>query len=347
MTTYDDRLRDALRAQHREWFDYKQKSIKPEFAEFLPCPVCGSHHYSPYMEKDYFTFSRCDDCSMVFLNPRLNVEATYAFYNGEWTAIYNENKFKGVSESTEADNNINQGNIELLRRYLGAPIEKKLSLLEIGIGSGYFLSAAEDAGFSVRGVDVDASNVERVHSRFGSQVQNCDLYDADYHNATFDVVYMRDVFEHVPNPSAMLKEINRISKIDALVYIEVPNMEGLIYRFVGARHVCVFGFAHLNYWSPSSLREVLKINGYEVVDIVHESLDCTLAEIVRYLRKPSFTSVFPTQAGMFSYLLLTVIYAFLRLPPVAWLDRKLLPAVANSLKMGSVIKVVARKVTNF
>jgi hypothetical protein len=72
-----------------------------------------------------------------------------------------------------------------------------------------------------------------------------------------------------------------------------------------------------------------------------------LAEIVRYFRKPSFTTVFPTQVGAFSYLLLTVIYAFLRLPPVAWLDRKLLPAVANWLKMGSVIKVVARKATNF
>lgn len=347
MTTYDDRLRNALSAQHREWFDYEKKSIKPEFAEHLPCPACSSHHFSPYMEKDYFKFSRCDDCSMVFLNPRLNVEATYAFYNGAWTAIYNEAKFVDASESTEADNNINRGNIELLRRYLCTPLEKKPSLLEIGIGSGYFLSTAEDAGFRVCGVDVDASNIERVHARFGNHVQNCDLYDAGYQDATFDVVYMRDVFEHVPNPGPMLKEINRISKIEALVYIEVPNMEGLIYRFVGARHVCVFGFAHLNYWSPSSLQKALKINGYEVVDIVHESLDCTLVEILRYFRKPSFTSVFPRPPGTFGYFLLTVVYAFLRLPPIAWLDRKLLPRVANSLKMGSVIKVVARKVTNF
>lgn len=345
MTTYKDRLRAALGSQHRQWFDYERKCIKPEFAEHIPCPACGSTHFSPYMEKDYFTFSHCDQCSMVFLNPRLNVEATYAFYNGEWTGIYNENKFIGASESTEVDNRINQGNIDLLRRHLPAAAGSKPRLLEIGIGSGYFLRAAEDAGFEVHGIDVDTSNIERARPRFGDRVQNRDLYDAGYAADGFDVVYMRDVFEHVPNAGPMLQEINRISRPGALLYIEVPNIEGLIYRTVGARHVCVFGFAHLNYWSPASLATALGCAGYEVVEEVHESLDCTLTEIVRYYRTSSFTAVFPQRIGRLRYWLLTAVYAFLRLPPVGWLDRALVPALANWLKRGSVLKVVARKAT--
>lgn len=342
MTTYEDRLRNALSTQHRQWFDYDQKGIKPEFAEHISCPACGSHHFSPYMEKDYFKFSRCDDCTMVFLNPRLNVEATYAFYNGEWTAIYNETKFIGASESTELDNRINYENIDLLRRHLKSSKDQH-KLLEIGIGSGYFLRAAESAGFDVQGIDVDTSNVERARQHFGDRVLNSDLYDAQYQNATFDVVYMRDVFEHVPNPGPMLREINRISRPGALIYIEVPNIQGIIYSAVGVRHVCVFGFAHLNYWSPMSLQTVLNRNGYEVVDIVHESVDCTLAEVVRYYRTSSFTSVFPQTVGRLRYFLLTAVYALLRLPPVAWLDRMTFPNVANLFKRGSVLKVVARK----
>jgi 2-polyprenyl-3-methyl-5-hydroxy-6-metoxy-1,4-benzoquinol methylase len=342
-TTYADRLRNALSVQHRQWFDYDKKCIKSEFAEHIPCPACGSQHFSPYMEKDYFAFSRCDDCTMVFLNPRLNVEATYAFYNGEWTAIYNETKFIGASESTEVDNRINYRNIDLLRRHLISS-EKQHKLLEIGIGSGYFLRAAENAGFDVHGIDVDSCNIARARQHFGDRVRNQDIYEAQYHEATFDVVYMRDVFEHVPNPSPMLREINRISRPGALIYIEVPNIQGLIYSAVGARHVCVFGFAHLNYWSPAALRTVLNRNGYEVVDIVHESLDCTVAEVVRYYRISSFTSVFPQPIGRIRYLLLTAAYAFLRLPPLVWLDRTLFPTLANILNRGSVLKVVARKV---
>lgn len=344
MTIYEKRLRAALDTQHRQWFDYELKGIRPEYAEHIPCPACGSNCFSPYMEKDYFSFSHCDQCTMVFLNPRLNVEATYAFYNSEWTSIYNENKFLGDGGATELDDRINQDNIKLLRRHRLAGISGKPRLLEIGIGSGFFLRAAEDAGFEVHGIDVDTSNIERARPRFGERVQNRDLYGVGYAAKVFDVVYMRDVFEHVPNPGPMLEEINRISRTGALLYIEVPNIEGWIYRAVGARHVCVFGFAHLNYWSPTSLATALQRAGYEVAEEVHESLDCTLTEIVRYHRTTSFTAVFPQRIGRLRYWLLTALYALLRLPPLCWLDRALVPALANRFKRGSVLKVVARKV---
>lgn len=343
MDDYAKRLHDALVDQHRQWFDYDRREIKAEYAEFIPCPVCNSTRLSPYLEKDFFKFNRCDDCSMVFLNPRLNVRATYAFYNSEWTAIYNEQKFVGVSESTKVDNSINQRNIELIQTHARPVGITPPKLLEIGFGSGYFLRAAQKAGFDVLGLDVDTSNVERARLLLGDCVRNCDLYDAGFSSGQFDVVYMRDVFEHVPNPRPMLDEISRISRSGALVYIEVPNIEGLIYKAVGARHVCVFGFAHLNYWAPDTLRRILDQAGYDIVEMVHESLDCTLLEIVRYFRSPSFTTVSVGQASMIRRILLTVAYACLRLPPVAFLDRAILPRIANRLGRGSVLKVVARK----
>lgn len=343
MDSYEARLHKALVDQHRRWFDYESKGIKAEYAESIPCPVCGSTNLSIFMEKDFFKFNRCNECSMVFLNPRLNVRATYAFYNSEWTAIYNEAKFVSVSESTEIDNSINQRNIELIRAHADAPTGTPPKLLEIGFGSGYFLRAAEAAGFDVHGLDVDISNVERARLHFGERVQNCDLYDAGFPAGQFDVVYMRDVFEHVPNPGPMLKEINRISGDGALLYIEVPNIQGLIYSAVGARHVCVFGFAHLNYWSPDTLRRILDQAGYNVAEMAHESLDCTATEIVRYYRSPSFTAVYPEHVGKTLRFLLTVIYGFLRLPPIAFLDRAIFPRLANWLQRGSVLKAVAKK----
>lgn len=346
MTDYANRLRSALSKQHQQWFDYESRTMKSEYAEYIDCPACGSIHSSPYMEKDFFSFSRCGDCSMVYLNPRLNIEATYAFYNGEWTAIYNENKFIGASESTQLDDRINQENIKLLERHSKKDVERGgiPKLLEIGIGSAYFLRAAVNSGFDVYGVDVDSSNIERAKVYFGDHVKNCDLYEADFQNSMFNVVYMRDVFEHVPNPGPMLKEINRISCSNALLYIEVPNINGLIYKLVGSRHVCIFGFAHLNYWSPKSLAVALNRFGYEIVEIVHESMDCTLTDVVRYYRTSSFTGVLPQPVNRFRYIALTGLYAFLRIPPINWLDRALFPALANRLKMGSVLKVVARKI---
>jgi SAM-dependent methyltransferase len=344
MNTYEMRLNKALVDQHRQWFDYDTRTIKAEFAEHIPCPACGSNDVSLYMEKDFFKFNRCSVCSMVYLNPRLNVPATYAFYNGEWTSIYNEQKFLGVTESTAQDNRANKQNIDLITSHLDAR-SKPAKLLEIGFGGGYFLRTAKAEGYDVRGIDVDTSNVERMKPDFGDRVQNIDLYDAKFSDGQFDVVYMRDVFEHVPNPAPMLKEINRISRDGALLYIEVPNIEGLIYSAVGERHVVIFGFAHLNYWAPKSLNTIIEKAGYETVAMVHESLDFTIADILRYYRNPRITAVYPDKIGKVQWLLVSAIYAFFRLPPVGWLDRAIMPRLANWLKRGSVLKLVARKKT--
>lgn len=55
-------------------------------------------------------------------------------------------------------------------------------------------------------------------------------------------------------------------------------------------------------------------------------------------------SVFSQKIGRLRYFLLTAAYVFLRLPPVAWLDRMTFPNLANLFKRGSVNKVVARKI---
>lgn len=342
MNTHEMRLNKALVDQHRQLFDYGTKTLKAEFAEHIPCPVCGSTDLSLYMEKDFFKFNRCNACSMVFLNPRLNVPATYAFYNSEWTSIYNEQKFLGVSQSSDMDNLINKTNIDLISVHLDAD-KKPAKLLEIGFGGGYFLRTAKAAGLDVQGIDVDTSNVARMKPDFGDQVQNVDLFDAKFVDRQFDVVYMRDVFEHVPNPAPMLKEINRISRDGGLLYIEVPNIEGLIYSAVGERHVVIFGFAHLNYWAPKSLEAIIRNAGYETVAMTHESLDFTVAEILRYHRNPRSTAVYPGEIGKMRWLLVSAIYAFFRLPPIAYLDRAIMPRLANWLKRGSVLKLVARK----
>lgn len=343
MDDYSARLHAALLDLHQRCFDYQKQEIRVEVAEYLVCPVCGSNNHTLVMSKDFFKFNRCNECTMVFLNPRLNVEATYAFYNSPWTAIYNEQKFVGVSEATARDNDINRRNIELLRSHLEVTPDAPATLLEIGFGSGYFLRTARDSGFDVYGIDVDTSNVARLEPALGARVRNCDLFDAGFETGKFDIVYMRDVFEHVPNPATMLAEIARISKDGALIYIEVPNIEGLIYKAVGARHVCIFGFAHLNYWAPASLSRILDQAGFDLAEMTYESLDCTATEIVRYYRSPSFTSVQSTRVGKGMWLLLTAIYAFLRLPPIAFLDRTLMPRLANAIGRGSVLKVVARK----
>ena len=342
MSNYHGRLTDALRVQHAALFDYSSGEMKASVAERIGCPVCDATGGTVYFVKDMFRFERCRNCSMVFLNPRLNVRATYDFYNSEWTRIYNESKFADGAVTSDSDAAINSANIAILAR-AGSKVGGE-KLLEIGFGAGHFLRTASRAGYEVHGIDVDTSNYERLSREFPGKILNCDVHDANYPAGMFDVTYMRDVFEHVPNPKPLLRELNRTTREGGLVFIEVPNIDGLIYKAVAQRHVVVFGFAHLNYWTPDTVRRVLELTGFEVVETVHESLDFSFADIAHYYLDPVFTSLEPVPASRIVLFAMKVMRRLLAISWIGRLDRRVMPRIADALKRGSVVRVVARKV---
>lgn len=336
--SYDERLKNALADQHRKCFDEERKTLRPEYAEYIDCPVCSSPNKELFFEKDWFKFSRCRECGMVYLNPRLNEQATYAFYNSEWNAIYNETKFDEDSSSTRLDDEINQANLE---RVLEARRGQRGALLEIGSAKGFFLRAAKAAGFEVHGLELNERNALRSREFIGDTVLNIDLFSAKYPDERFDVLYMRDVFEHVPNPREMLAEMYRIARPGCVVFIEVPNIEGLMYKLVRQRHICVFGFEHLNYWAPATLGKALENAGFHVRDVIHSSLDFSLRDVFLAYARPGFTTLFPDPPPV-RKVFERLSNLFGHYPLVRW-DPIVTRKVANFLRRGSVIKVIAAK----
>jgi 2-polyprenyl-3-methyl-5-hydroxy-6-metoxy-1,4-benzoquinol methylase len=336
--TYAARLHAALVEQHRKCFDPERRALRPEYAEYIDCPVCDSSNAELFFEKDWFTFSRCRECAMVYLNPRLNEQATYAFYNSQWNAIYNETKFDEVSTSTKLDDEINAANLERIVR-----LRDHGRLLEIGCAKGFFLRTAKNAGFEVHGLELNERNARIARADVGDGVLNVDLFTAAYPADHFDVIYMRDVFEHVPKPKAMLEEMNRIARPGCVVFIEVPNIEGLMYKLVRQRHICVFGFEHLNYWAPETLGNLLERTGWTVRDVVHSSLDFSLRDVLLAYARPGFTTLFPPEPPPVVRKTLEVLLDVFARPPLARLDPMITRALANRVRRGSVIKVLAEK----
>lgn len=340
METYSKRLHDALVKQHKLYFNHENGEMKKEVAQFTNCPVCESEETEEAFIKDWFKFSKCKKCQMVFLNPRLNDEATYQFYECEWNQIYNEAKFYSSTESSLLDDKINSANLELIEKYN----KEKGSLLEIGCGKGFFLRLAEKSGFDVTAVELNKENVENTKKLLQSGVvHNNDLYSASFKNESFDVIYMRDVLEHIPNPVKLLKECFRVGKKNSLLYIEVPNINGLIYKIVKESHTCVFAFEHPNYWSHLSLKKALEISGYEILDVQYQSLDFTIKTLLSYAIESSYTKVFRYQSTGFVKFALRAVRRIFMYPPLSWMD-SFLPKIANMTDHGSVIKILARRV---
>lgn len=334
-----ERWQSALREQHALLFDYKTKNIKSQFAEAVNCPVCDSNRAALFFEKDWFQYVQCQDCSMIYMNPRLNHAATYAFYNSDVNAIYNEIKFDQVLIVPSLDDRINLANLDLIDRYR---TRTDGTLLEIGSAKGFFLSKAKERGYKVYGIELNKKNAELSRQLVGDTVSEVDLFDACFEAGKFDVIYMRDVIEHVPNPQPFFRELNRIAKPGALMFIETHNIDGLIHQIVREKHTVIFGFEHPNHWSPKTLGKALENNGYEVQNVFQSSLDFTMNDILRYFYAPTFTTIMPCTVSK-----RRILFKLLRVPfwfrPIRFLDRTITSQIANYLKKGSVMKVLAVK----
>ncbi|MCX6056675.1 MAG: class I SAM-dependent methyltransferase [Chloroflexi bacterium] len=338
---WKERWAAALREQHQVLFDAKAKSLKPEFVEYINCPVCDSPRSSFLFEKDWFRYVQCRNCSMVYMNPRMNLAATHSFYNSNANAIYNEAKFKEVPGEIHIDDQINHGNMEMLDQYRN---HQKGVFLEIGSAKGALLSKAREMGYEIYGLELNQVNCEYARRKLGDTILNMDLSEARFEAGKFDVVYMRDVIEHIANPNSFLHEVSRITKPGGLIFLETHNIESWINRFARERHVVIFGFEHPNHWSPKTLGLALSQNGYVVQKTMYASLDCTLADMLDYMVTPSFTAVFPQPVGRVKRLVAKRLLAmYRRFRVVSLFDRKYLPRLANYFRKGSVMKVIARK----
>ena len=128
------------------------------------------------------------------------------------------------------------------------------TVLEIGCGKGEFLSLLVELGDN-RGIGIDPScpGVDDPRVRV---IQA--YFSADRVEATPDLIVLRHVLEHVPEPHALLAEMRRVAGPDTVVYIEVPNalftLEDLgIWDLI---------YEHCAYYTPAALEALVRQAGF-------------------------------------------------------------------------------------
>jgi 2-polyprenyl-3-methyl-5-hydroxy-6-metoxy-1,4-benzoquinol methylase len=147
-------------------------------------------------------------------------------------------------------------------------------LLEIGCGEGWFLAAADAAGYAVRGLDFSQAGLAAFHPQFLDRAEFGDAFDALDRliaaGETVDVCVMEHVLEHVADPQALLRRLPSLLAPGGVVAITVPNDFSplqLAARAAGAveRDFWLAAPQHLNYFNAANLPAFLASAGFEAV----------------------------------------------------------------------------------
>jgi SAM-dependent methyltransferase len=150
-----------------------------------------------------------------------------------------------------------------------------LKLLDVGCGEGflanYFLSKGWEiiaTDFSSFGVDMHNISV----SKYLIKGDMCEILDRLMKKRTFfDLINYSNVLEHVIDPELSLAKIRALMKKHSLLRIVVPN-DFSDYQIMLKEKGLTNGHwfsppEHLNYFSVTSLKNLLKAVGLEVIDM--------------------------------------------------------------------------------
>ncbi len=126
-------------------------------------------------------------------------------------------------------------------------------LLDVGCGSGRFLTLMRDAGWEVQGVEPDPVSAQIARDRHGIPVTAGTLPQAAFPDRSFDAITMNHVIEHVADPLALLAECRRVLRPGGNVVVVTPNVRSFGHRkfkdcwrgLEPPRHLCLFSMQSL------------------------------------------------------------------------------------------------------
>lgn len=220
------------------------------------CRGCQSKNMSSAGEKNGFHLLRCDACKTVITNPYPT--------DAELTAFYSQYHMSG-SYLGKGAAKLRRGLSRVKRMKRQKPPGKKF--LDIGCSVGFVVEAAQSVGLEAYGIDIDpaAIDVARKLQNPACHFEAIALQDlARRDGATFDMVYLSEVIEHVRDPEDFIANIAAIMKPGAIVYITAPDAGHFRTPDPITTWNMVYPPEHLTYFTRQGITTLLARHGLSV-----------------------------------------------------------------------------------
>ncbi len=145
----------------------------------------------------------------------------------------------------------------------------KGSILDIGAGTGEFLSVARQDGWKTIGVEPSDKAKAIAKNKGVSFVEQT----SELESHSFDVISMWHVLEHVPNLNQQIKELKRLLKPNGTLIIAVPN-----FKSFDAKHYGKFWAAYdvpIHFWhfSKTAIKKLFQKEEMQLVKILPMKFD--------------------------------------------------------------------------
>jgi 2-polyprenyl-3-methyl-5-hydroxy-6-metoxy-1,4-benzoquinol methylase len=245
------------------------------------CPACGGRalaHLDPmwHFRRDasrYVGFATgCRTCGILFANPFPTPEALAEFYAPESEYIDRRRgrvDAKGRSLVDSPDPGTSAGSRHNPRlKALFASIEKELDVsnpppgakvLDFGCGPGRMLNRLQLLGWDTYGVEPAVKSAFVRHRELAAPPTE----------ATFNLITVHHVLEHVVNPLEIIRSLSTALVDDGFIYISVPRLDTVALH--GDLRYCINSHTHIVSYTERCLRTLLAMAGLTPVAVRNDA----------------------------------------------------------------------------
>jgi len=149
---------------------------------------------------------------------------------------------------------------KLARRYG----KRGARLLEVGSGLGHLVGQLEDS-FETYGMDVNYWAVKQSKSVVDkSALQTASAQELPFKDSTFNVVIIKHIVEHLPDPHKAIAEIGRVTEEGGTLILATPNLDSLLKPWKGEKWIGYQDPTHISLKSPTEWLSFIKEAGFRI-----------------------------------------------------------------------------------
>ncbi len=165
----------------------------------------------------------CKNCDLQYLNPRIHSKIIMKSYEDVVDEAHiSQDKFRLMTF---------RKSLKKIIKYLKVQNFENKFFLDIGSASGVFLKVAKNFGFKEEGYEPSKWMVEIGKKNYDVNINQGSIFDVN-ENKKFDFISFWDVLEHVTDLDKTLKKLQKVSKNNSILIINVPDNKSLICKLM-------------------------------------------------------------------------------------------------------------------
>lgn len=240
-----------------------------------PCALCGAFECAPRFRKRDRLLVTCSGCGLMRVDPlpgREEVDKLYSPQSGYQTHRLGATTRYTRFESARSDR---------LAALIGPAPHATARLLDVGCGTGDFLLRARPLGWTVHGVEIGEhlASYACIHRDLPVEHGCAEEVGQLFGAATFDVITLWDVIEHLRQPLDVMRSLCRLLKPGGRLYLATPNLDGWVARFhwqTLARRLGIWPHPepprHLYQFSRKTIRQLYHAAGIDTVTFIADEI---------------------------------------------------------------------------